>query len=290
MTLAEAIEEFLTARRVDGLAPKTLSTYRDILKPFDVLHGHQQIAGITTKMLRSYIASLMDSKRSPETVKSVTRTLHVFWAWASTEYKIDNPMGNIAYPKKPKQRDLEPLTTDKIKRLFAAARQTTNPERDSLILWLLLDTGIRAGGLVGLKWPSVHMDERTLYVIEKGSKGRIVAYSTGTAYLLRKWKYQTGRRDYVFCGARHDPLTVSGLYQIIKKIGKAAGVKDVFPHALRHNFAMNWMESGGEITALQKQMGHSSINTTIQFYLRFAPSVLVKAHRGISVPLNVLRD
>lgn len=290
MTLAEAIEEFLTARRVDGLAAKTISTYKDILKPFDVLHGHQQLNGITTKMIRAYIEALMNSERSSETVKSIIRTLHVFWTWASAEYTVVNPMKNIKYPNKPKQRALEPLTTDKIKRLFAAARQSSNPDRDSLILWVLLDTGIRAGGLVGLKWSSVHLEQRTMYVTEKGDKGRIVAYSTGTAYLLRKWQYQYGRRDYVFCGVGHDPLTVSGLYQIVRKIGDAAGVKDVFPHALRHNFAMNWMENGGEITALQKQMGHSRIDTTIQFYLRFAPSTLVKAHRGISVPLNVLRD
>lgn len=290
MILSEAIEDFLTARRVDGLAAKTISTYRDILKPFGVLHGHQDITWITTKVIRAYIAVLMDSDRSEETVKSMIRTHHVFWTWASVEYGMPNPMANIAYPKKPKQRELEPLTTDKIKRLFAAARQTSNPERDSLILWVLLDTGIRAGGLVSLKWKHVHPDEQTMYVVEKGNHGRIVAYGLGTAKLLRDWHYEYGRREYVFCGVGHNPLTVSGLYQIVRKIGDAAGVNDVFPHALRHNFAMNWMERGGEITALQKQMGHQRPDTTINFYLHFAPSVLVKAHRGIPVPLNVMRD
>lgn len=289
MNTSQAIQEFLVARRVDGLAAKTISTYKDILKPFNVAYGHYELIDITANMLRTYITDLMNSERSAETVKSINRTLHVFWTWASKEYSSANPMANIAYPKKPKQREIEPLTKHKIMRLFEVARQTANAERDSLILWLLLDTGIRAGGLVGLTWVNVHLDQRTLYVTEKGDKGRIVAFSARTVPLLTRWQYQYGRRDHVFCGVGHKPLTVSGLYQIVKKIGAAAGIEDVFPHALRHNFAMNWMESGGEITALQKQMGHSRIDTTIHHYLRFAPSTLVKAHRGINVPLNVVR-
>lgn len=288
MTLAEAITDFLEAKRVDGLSPKTISTYRDILKPFDVLHGHQQINGITAKMIRAYIDSLMNSDRSSETVNSIRRTLHVFWKWTVLEYSIDDPMRNIKYPNKPKQRDVPHLTRVQLERLFAAARQTANPERDSLAIWLFMDTGIRRGGAVALKWKDVKIDQRTLEVVEKGSKRRTVAFSLGTAKLLREWYYQHGRKEYVFTSIDGNPLTGNGMYQVIKRIGDAAGVP-AFPHMLRHNFAMNWMENGGEITALQKQMGHARIDTTINFYLRFAPSVLVQAHKGIPVPLNVMR-
>lgn len=288
MILSQAIGEFLVARRVDGLAAKTISTYRDILKQFDALFGHQHTTDITTKMIRDYITNLMDSDRSEETVKSMTRTLHVFWRWAATEYTIPDPMKNIKYPRKPKQRDVPHLTCFQLERLFQAARQTSNPERDSLMLWLLLDTGIRREGCAALKWKNINLDERTLYVVEKGRKGRTVAFSVGTRYLLRKWQYYHGRRDHVFCGIGDNPLTGNGVYQVIKRVGEAAGIP-AFPHMLRHNFAMNWMANGGEITALQKQMGHSRIDTTIQYYLRFAPSVLVAAHKAIPVSLNVIR-
>ena len=291
MLLSEAAKDFLLALRVDGRRAKTLSWYDFVLKPFLAQYGHEAIEAITPNMMRTYIAQWMDrSDISPETVKSVKRGLHSFWRWASPEYKLPNPMENISYPGKPKQRDVPMLNIEQLRRLFAAAAESTiNPSRDSLIIWLLLDTGIRAEGLCGLKWQHVNIEARTMYVVEKRAKGRIVAFSGGTADLLQEWQLQHGEREHVFYGNKGRALTTSGLYQIVKRNGEAAGLELLGPHALRHNFAMNWMNAGGEIVALKNQMGHTSIETTISFYLRYAPSQLVAAHRS-PLELDMIRE
>ncbi len=287
MILSAAIGEFILARRVDGRAKATLSWYQDMLKPFQAVHGLEQLEIIKPSQIRQYIDGMMRANHySPETVKTAIRALHGFWAWASVEYDIKNPMGNIAYPSKPKQRQLQPLTADDLRKLFTAAGQTPNSERDSLILWVLLDTGIRVQGLIELRWRNINLEQRTMYIVEKGSKGRIAAFSHGTAYLLRKWQFYHGGDEYVFTGPLAPAVKMKSK---VKRISRAANVKDVFPHALRHHFAMNWMESGGEIVALKNQLGHTHIETTIEYYLRYAPSTLVQAHKGTSLAVNLVK-
>jgi integrase/recombinase XerD len=146
--------------------------------------------------------------------------------------------------------------------------------RDFAILLLLMDTGIRASELCGLRLGDIQ--DGYINVFGKGSKEREVGLGPNAARAL--WKYVNQYRkelspkqseEHVFIGQGGIPLERNGLYQALRRIGARAGIEGVrlSPHTFRHTFARAWLENGGEIFKLSRVLGHSEMQTT-QVYLR----------------------
>jgi integrase/recombinase XerD len=166
--------------------------------------------------------------------------------------------------------------------------------RDSVIILILLDTGLRVSELINLKIDNVWLDEGLIKVLGKGNKERLVPIGKQIRKLL--WRYinqyrpETARPnlDNLFLTRDGRPLTKNRVDSIMKRYGKIAELTGIrcSPHTLRHTFAINYLRNGGDVFSLQKILGHSSLEMTRR-YCELANADIKKAH-AIASPVDNL--
>lgn len=284
MNLNSAIEDFLLACEADGLSKSTMIWYRSLLTAFSQVHT-ASLKDIHAGDLRRYIVKLREQDYSEDTVSAHIRALHRFWAWCANEYTMPNPMRTIKYPSKPEPKP-KAASLEDIAAMYRAAEKT----RDKAILVFLLDTGCRAAGLVGLRPDDVDLAEHRAIVTEKGNKTRVVVFTSFTANLLAAWIAERESAETLFYGRSWEPLTPSGLYQLLRRLARRAGVQGRFnPHSLRHTFAREYIRAGGDLATLSKLLGHRDVSTTVAHYTIFTDLELQEKHEKYS-PVNKLRE
>lgn len=303
MKVETALQTFYEACQVDGVRPSTLKWYSSILNAFAQAFQEVELTNITPAKLRSYILALRErdsryqSERtsrpqtagglSEETVASHVRALHRFWRWCALEYALPNPMANIRRPRLA-QREPKAISLDDLRALFAATTDDIRGIRDRAILAFFIDTGCRAQGLLGLELEQLHLNERSAIVQEKGTPRRAIFFTEFTANLLMEWlKVRPDTTGRVFCSLANNaygkPLSHTGLYGILRRLKKAAGVNGRHnPHAFRHGFAREYLTNGGDLATLAQLMGHSSVTTTASYYAVFSQKELARNHDRFS--------
>jgi integrase/recombinase XerC len=158
--------------------------------------------------------------------------------------------------------------------------------RDSAIMELLYATGIRVSELCGLDIDDIDDGRRTIKVLGKGSKERVVPVGIPAMKAVERW-WQGGRPPLatvtsgaaLFLGARGgriDPRTVRRV--VHARIAAAGWVTDTGPHGLRHTAATHLLEGGADLRSVQELLGHASLSTT-QIYTHVSIERLVSAYR-----------
>jgi integrase/recombinase XerC len=158
--------------------------------------------------------------------------------------------------------------------------------RDSAIMELLYATGIRVSELCGLDIDDIDDGRRTIKVLGKGSKERVVPVGIPAMKAVERWR-QGGRPPLatvtsgpaLFLGARGgriDPRTVRRV--VHARIAAAGWVTDTGPHGLRHTAATHLLEGGADLRSVQELLGHASLSTT-QIYTHVSIERLVSAYR-----------
>jgi integrase/recombinase XerC len=151
--------------------------------------------------------------------------------------------------------------------------------RDVAILELLYASGLRVSELAGLDLDDLDRTERTLRVLGKGRKERIVPYGDAAAGALERWLGKRGEASgAVFTNARGGRLTVRSIHTIVRRAARAAGItRRVSPHTLRHTFATHLLDGGADLRAIQELLGHSRLSTT-QRYTHVGAEQLMKVY------------
>lgn len=284
MKLSTAVNEFLIANEADGIKATTNNWYRSLLKHFTDAYPDKDLEEVTTKQVRRYLINIRRQFDSEDTVNAHMRALHRFWRWCGQEYEIKSPMRNIRYPSQPKQFRPKAIETTDIVKLFEAAGKADDPDqavRDRAIIALLVDTGIRAAGVVRLNVTDLDFDKRRAVVLEKGDKVRSVPFSPYTGELINRWiKIKRPNRQLFYNMRTYKRLTVSGLYQILKRLKTKADLPGrANPHAFRHAFAREYLRSGGDLATLSRLMGHEDISTTASYYAVFTENEVSEEHQ-----------
>ena len=158
------------------------------------------------------------------------------------------------------------LTPEEAHQLINAAET----ERDSLLLRLLWETGLRISEAVKVKLGDIGRDG--IRVLGKGHVERVVFVQDGlvTAILFYAQGRALERNDYLFPSRRGGYITKQRADQIIKTAARRASLqRTVHAHLFRHGYAINFLNCGGRLDALQEQLGHRDINTT-RIYLRLS--------------------
>lgn len=158
------------------------------------------------------------------------------------------------------------LTPEEAHQLIDAAEN----ERDRLFLRLLWETGARVSEAISLRLGDVGRDG--IRVRGKGDVERVVFVQEGlvAAILFYAQEKALGRDDYLFSSRKGGHITKQRADQIIKKAAKRANLqRNVHAHLFRHGYAINFLNCGGRLDALQEQLGHRDINTT-RIYLRLS--------------------
>ncbi len=165
---------------------------------------------------------------------------------------------------------------------MTARRSQRNALRDEALLLFLLDTGARANEVCTLGVTAIDWDQGLAKLYGKGRKERYVPFSLPTAKAMQRYamRERKGNSDRFFENAECWPLTPSGLFQICKQLSHKSGVK-VAPHKCRHTFGIQYLRNGGSVFALQKTLGHTSLDTTLR-YAALVTDDLVNEHRDHS--------
>ncbi len=218
------------------------------------------------------------------TVAKYRTVLSGFWNWAVAEEFVEvNPVARVAAPKV-ERRVVGSLSEAEVRKLIDVCRKGKgeHPRRDLAIILLMLDSGLRASEVCNLKLEDC--DDLRLKIMGKGRKERWVGISPPTAKAI--WDYvvkERGESYYqeVFLARGAQPLTRFGLRQMIERRCQEAGLRHVWPHLLRHTFALTFAEAGGPLNALQALLGHSTPAMSM-WYGQMASERAVKAHRAYS--------
>lgn len=287
ITMSAALKEFLLAGQADGLAPASMTWYRSILSRLVQTIGEDYP---DTHVLREYMVALRE-RYKPHTVADHGRALHRFFSWSATEYEIANPMKGIKRPKMPPPV-ARAITSADFVALFNNAGEGDVGIRNRALLAFLADTGVRLGGVTGLTVDAVDLELRRAWVIEKGTKQRLVVFTFYTARLLERWlsiRPEKTRRVFTAMDTG-DGLTNSGIQQILKRLKKKLNIQgNTNPHAFRHGFAKGYLANGGELATLARLMGHTDIQTTMDHYAVFSQDELSNLHEKYSPLKRILK-
>ncbi len=162
------------------------------------------------------------------------------------------------------------LSRDEVNRLLSQPAGN-NPAalRDRALLETMYACGLRASEAIGLTLSELDLEAGVLLARGKGSKERLVpigskATETLERYLRSSRPRLVGQRDeaHVFVNQRGGPLSRQGLYKIVQRHARTAGLERMSPHTLRHTFATHLLAGGCDLRSLQEMLGHADIATT----------------------------
>ncbi len=190
------------------------------------------------------------------------RVLRSFFSWlCAEEYIVKSPTLKIKAIKKEKRMQ-KPLNEIEVEKLRRAAIN----RRDLAIIDTLLSTGMRVGEMVLLNRADINGNE--CIVFGKGEKERPVYFNAKAIVSLNS--YLEERNDecealFVRLRKPNERISISGIEDVVRKVGKAAGIDKVHPHKFRRTAATLALNRGMPIEQVQQMLGHSHLDTTILY-------------------------
>ena len=260
----EYMRLFLDAKRIEGCSDRTIKYYHDTIVQF-LAHVTTPIRRVSTDEIRLFLVSYQKVNNcSKVTVDNVRRNISSFFSWLEEEdYILKSPMRRI-HKIKTKTPVKEIISDEGIERM----RDGCSELRDLAIVDLLYSTGIRVGELVNLNITNVDFEQRECIVYGKGDKERRVYFDAKAKLHLQE--YLLSRCDenpalFVSLDAPHDRLRISGVEIRLRELGKKLNLKRIHPHKFRRTMATRAIDKGMPIEQVQKILGHSQIDTTMQY-------------------------
>lgn len=247
-------------------APKTARIYLDAL---DSLIRHLDALGMPTTaraVRREHVESYLAARRdhvAPSTLSLEYRAIQQFFKWAVSEDEIDrSPTEKMRAPKVP-DAPVPIVPPADFKRLLRTAEgKDFTSRRDTAILLMFYDSGVRAGELLGLRLGDVDLRDRLAYVTGKASHVRAVRFGTSTAVALDRYlRLRRGHRYAElpdFWLSQRGRFEYSALAVMLAKRSEAAGLARIHAHQFRHSFAHQFLAAGGNETDLQRLAGWRS--------------------------------
>lgn len=271
------VESFLSAKKIEGCSEKTLRYYyATIQSMLDEIK--KDVKYIVTDDIRCYLTEYQDKKKSSKTtIDNIRRILSSFFSWLEDEdYILKSPVRRIHKVKT--GTNIKETYSDEALEIM---RDNCVELRDLAIIDMLASTGMRVGEMVLLNREDVDFNERECVVFGKGNKERIVYFDARTKIHLQN--YLSKRKDnnpalFVSLKAPYDRLKIGGVEVRLRNIGKQLGLNRVHPHKFRRTLATMAIDKGMPIEQLQKLLGHSKIDTTLQYAMVKQSNVKI-AHR-----------
>lgn len=290
-TWAKAIEAFTAYVKIErGFAPGTVSSYARILGRLAAWVEGRGLAGpgdVGRKNIAAYLAHRA-SERSAASAAAALYTFRTFFDFLHVERMISTKAAaDLEAPRVP-QRVARALSRGDVD-LLLAAPDTSTPRglRDSAILETLYGSGLRVGGVVGLRLEDLHLADGYLVTFEKGSKERIAPVGARERARLEEYLargrpelLRGGETSAVFLASHGGPLTRQRIGYIVRILALRAGLRSrVTPHVLRHTFASHLLEGGANVRLVQEMLGHADVATT-QRYTHVRPAHLREVWRA----------
>ena len=262
--------EMMVAER--GVSPKTVEAYLRDLNDLTAFLSVKGLSLIKAKRedLKNYMQQLAENGLSPKTQARRLSAVREFYRFLFSEKRINkNPADYLLSPKVGKSLP-KYLSEEEVVRLLQTAEK--EDKRIYTMLEVLYASGMRVSELVSLPVTAVTEDNKTVSVIGKGRKERIVPLNVPAEKALDRWlilremTLNSGRTNkWLFPSAsKTGYLTRDGFFKHLKQIALKAGIapEKVSPHVFRHSFASHLVAHEADLRSVQKMLGHADIATT----------------------------
>ena len=264
ITNEEFLKMFLDAKKIEGCSERTIQYYavtvEHLFKQTDT-----EVRKITTEEIRAYLADYQKINGcSNVTIDNIRRNISSFFSWLGEEdYILKSPMRRI-HKIKTKTVVKNVITDEGIEKL----RDNCKEIRDLAMIDLLYSTGIRVGELVNLNIDDIDLEGRECVVYGKGDKERKVYFDAKAKVHLKE--YILSRNDqnsalFVTLDSPHDRLKISGVEIRLRQLGRSLELDRIHPHKFRRTMATRAIDKGMPIEQVQRILGHSQIDTTMQY-------------------------
>ena len=304
--LTELTLDFLAYLELErGLSRNTLDAYHSDLQQ---LGEFLQRAGVDpleadSALLSSFVSELAEGHEgrkpaAPATLQRKTASLRSFYRHLRREGFLQSDPTKDLRPPRSRARLPRVLSRDQVNSLLEQPQGMSNAAlRDRALLETMYACGLRASEAITLKLSDLDLEAGVLVAQGKGSKERLVPIGTTAVGALRVYLDEArpklvGIQDepHVFVNLRGHALTRQGLYKIVQRHARTAGLaSSMSPHTLRHTFATHLLAGGCDLRSLQEMLGHADIGTT-QIYTHLSTERLREVYFDAHPRAKMRRD
>ncbi len=286
------LKEYLSHLKLEkNLSENTLSSYKNDISTFISFLSDYKISDpsdISTENLTAFFKTLKNIGLTSTSAARYFSSLKGFFLYLlKNNYIIKNPLEKISAPKLSKKLP-EVLNINEVDKILAQPNVSdTLGLRNKAILELLYACGTRVSELTNLKLSDLFLNEEVIRVFGKGSKERLIPIGSSAIEWVGKYIKESRSvllrisksGNYVFLNSRGSKLSRMGIWKIIDRYVKEAGIqKEVHPHTFRHSFATHLLEGGADLRAVQEMLGHADISTT-QIYTHIDRDYIKQVHK-----------
>lgn len=251
---------------------KTITSYYGDLVEYDdfIKNNCIEILDINYDVVNRYLKYLYEKKISKSSISRKLSSIRGLYNYlireniVSINYfnEVSNPKKDLYLPRFLKREELD--------KVFSICdNKSPIEQRDTLVMELLYATGLRVSELVNIKVANIDQKNRTIKVLGKGSKERIVIFNNHTKeamdiYLREGYKtFNKEGSQYLILNKYGNKLSERYVRNIVDKFVRKAGLNiKIGPHTLRHTFATDMLENGSDLMTVKELLGHESLNTT----------------------------
>jgi site-specific recombinase XerD len=267
-SLAREVPGFTDSLSAENKAPRTIQSYRESVEQFLTWLASQEAPparwrDVTRQHVQGFINHVL-SRHKATTAAVRYRSLQQFFKYLEVEELIDvSPMAKMKPPQVPEEHR-RTLGDDEVRALFkTCAGKTFEDRRDTAILSLFYDTGVRLEEMAGIQLDEVDLDAKTVLVHGKGGRDRVVGFEPETARDLRRYlRVRDEHRAYespaLWLGKR-GVFGVSGVTIMLRRRVREAGLElRITPHLFRHTAIDRMLGSGMSEGDVMRQVGHKT--------------------------------
>lgn len=290
-TMKEFFDDFIIAKKAQGLADKTIKSYQSQIGAVsNHLDVNVPIEDITKSDLEKMVTSMRNSNLAANSISTYVRILRVFLSWCNEEGITNLNMK----PYKAEETVKETYSDSELQKLLKKPnlRKCNFAEyRSWVIVNLLLNNGCRAATIRNIQNQDVDLDNQVIYLRHtKNKKVQVIPLCSELCSIIREYMRVRGGNDdeYLFPNESGEQLKEYALSNSIARYNKRRGVQKTSIHSFRHTFARKYLvDCGGNAFTLQRLLGHSTLDMT-KHYCAIFDADIVKNYDNFS-PLAQLK-
>lgn len=251
-----------------NMSENTIISYQKDLKDFFKFLDMVKVTylNVDRYVVRDYLKYLDEKKLKNSTIARRISAIRTFYNYELSLGKVKSNIFNDVRNPKIEKKLPNFLSYEELAKIFASIDTDTDTGlKNRLIVEMLYATGVRVSELVNIKVSDINKSNKSIRVMGKGKKMRIVYFGEYAEEYLNRYLTKNINKGskYLFVNANNEKMQIEEVEVMIQKIVKDLALKThVTPHTLRHTFATHLLNNGTDIKTVQELLGHASLNTT----------------------------